>query len=62
LYILAIAAALKIGLSIWLVPAHGMNAEAWLLSGNFIISVGVMVFIGLKMIRNGMKQPVTGQS
>lgn len=55
LVILAVAAALKIGLSFWLVPAYGIDAEAWLLSGNFILSVGIMVFIGLKMIKNVMK-------
>jgi O-antigen/teichoic acid export membrane protein len=55
LVILAAAATLKIGLSFWLVPAYGINAEAWLLSGNFILSVGIMVFIGLMMIKNGMK-------
>jgi len=61
LIILAIAAVLKIGLSFWLVPAFGINAEAWLLSGNFILSVGVMVVIGLRMVRIGIKQSVTGQ-
>ena len=55
LLILAAAAALKIGLSFWLVPAYGINAEAWLLSGNFILSVGLMVLIGLLMIRNHAK-------
>lgn len=62
LYILAIAAVLKIGFSFWLVPAYGINAEAWLLSGNFILSVGVMVFIGLRMVTNGMMQSENGKS
>ena len=56
LLILAAAAALKVGLSFWLVPAYGINAEAWLLSGNFILSVGLMVFIGLGMVRKGMQE------
>jgi O-antigen/teichoic acid export membrane protein len=55
LLILAVAALIKIGLSFWLVPVYGINAEAWLLSGNFILSVGVMVMIGLGMIRKGMR-------
>lgn len=53
LLVLAVAAVIKIGLSFWLVPAYGINAEAWLLSGNFIFSVGLMVLIGLGMIRKG---------
>ncbi len=56
LLILAAAAALKVGLSFWLVPAYGINAEAWLLSGNFILSVGLMVLIGLGMVRKGMQE------
>jgi O-antigen/teichoic acid export membrane protein len=56
LFVLAAAAALKIGLSFWLVPAYGINAEAWLLSSNFILSVGFMVLIGLMMIRNNEKK------
>ncbi len=56
LFILTAAAALKIALSFWLVPAYGINAEAWLLSGNFILSVGLMVLIGVGMIRKGMRE------
>lgn len=55
LFILAAAAAVKIALSFWLVPAYGINAEAWLLSGNFILSVGLMATIGLVMIKNNAK-------
>jgi len=55
LFILAAAAAVKIALSFWLVPAYGINAEAWLLSGNFILSVGLMATIGLMMIKNNAK-------
>jgi O-antigen/teichoic acid export membrane protein len=55
LLILAVAALIKIGLSFWLVPVYGINAEASLLAGNFILSVGMMVMIGLGMIRKGMR-------
>lgn len=56
LIILAGAAVIKIGLSFWLVPSYGINAEAWLLSGNFILSVGLMALVGLGMIRKGMRE------
>lgn len=50
LYVLAGAAALKISLGFEFVPQYGITAEAWLLSGNFILSVGLLVFIGIIMI------------
>jgi O-antigen/teichoic acid export membrane protein len=50
LYVLAGAAALKISLGFVFVPQYGFTAEAWLLSGNFILSVGLLVFIGIIMI------------
>jgi O-antigen/teichoic acid export membrane protein len=50
LYVLAGAAALKISLAFVFVPQYGITAEAWLLSGNFILSVGLLVFIGIIMI------------
>jgi O-antigen/teichoic acid export membrane protein len=56
LIIMALAAALKVGLSFWLVPEYGINAEAWLLTANFILSVGAMVWIGLNMVRKGMRE------
>jgi O-antigen/teichoic acid export membrane protein len=51
LYVLAGAAALKISLAFVFVPQFGINAEAWLLSGNFILSVGLLVLIGIILIR-----------
>ena len=59
LYILAAAALLKTGLAFIVVPHYGINAEAWLLSGNFIFSVGAMVLIGMILIRRGMKNTPT---
>ncbi len=55
LYVLAGAAALKIALAFAFVPQYGINAEAWLLSGNFILSVGLLVIIGLILIRRNEK-------
>jgi len=55
LYVLAGAAALKIALGFVFVPQYGINAEAWLLSGNFILSVGLLVFIGIILIRRNEK-------
>jgi O-antigen/teichoic acid export membrane protein len=51
LYVLAGAAAVKIALAFVYVPQYGINAEAWLLSGNFFLSVGLLVFIGIILIR-----------
>lgn len=51
LYILFVAAVLKVALSFWVIPAYGINGAAWLLTGNFILTVVVMVSIGLVLIR-----------
>ncbi len=55
-YVLLLAALMKVGLSFWLVPRLGIIGEALLLSGNFILSVGILVFIGLKLIRQNERQ------
>ena len=55
LNVLAGAAALKISLAFVFVPQYGINAEAWLLSGNFILSVGLLVLIGIILIRRSEK-------
>jgi len=56
LYVLLITAVLKTGLAFWVVPRTGMMGEGVLLTGYLVISTGIMVFIGLKMIR---KQELT---
>ena len=56
LYIITGAAIAKIALAFVFVPVYGMNAEALLLSGNFVVSVGLLVWIGLVMIRRAEKQ------
>jgi O-antigen/teichoic acid export membrane protein len=56
LYIMAAAAVLKTGLAFVFVPTHGMTAEAMLLSGNFVVSVGLLVIIGLALIRKNEKK------
>lgn len=50
LLILLVSAVLKVGLSFIVVPAFGINGEAALLSGNFILSVGIMVAAGLILL------------
>lgn len=50
LYVLFAAAVFKVGLSFWIVPHFGIEGEALLLSGNFVLSVGILVFIGLKLV------------
>jgi O-antigen/teichoic acid export membrane protein len=51
LYILFAGAVIKTALAFVVVPATGMAGEAWLLSGNFAITVGLMVAIGYSLIR-----------
>jgi O-antigen/teichoic acid export membrane protein len=51
LYILASVAVVKCALAFVVVPVFGINGEAALLSGNFVLSVGLLVAIGLAMIR-----------
>jgi len=59
LYIITGAAIAKIALAFVFVPVYGMNAEALLLSGNFVVSVGLLVWIGLAMIRRVEKKDLT---
>lgn len=56
LYIITGAAIAKIALAFVFVPHYGMSAEALLLSGNFVVSVGLLAWIGLAMIRRAEKQ------
>jgi len=51
LYVLFAGAVIKTALAFVVVPPFGMAAEAWLLSGNFAITVGLMVAIGYSLIR-----------
>lgn len=56
LYVMAAVALVKTGLAFVVVPAFGIDGEAVLLSGNFILSVGILVLIGLSMIRKAEAQ------
>jgi O-antigen/teichoic acid export membrane protein len=58
LYILASVAVVKCALAFIVVPVYGINGEAALLSGNFLLSVGLMVMVGLAMIRRHEKQQI----
>jgi O-antigen/teichoic acid export membrane protein len=51
LKIVAAVGALKIGLALWLVPQYGYLVEAALLSGFFLLSIGLNVLRGLRVIR-----------
>lgn len=51
LYILFGGAVIKTALAFIVVPTYGMTAEAWLLSGNFAVTVGLMVAVGYSLIR-----------
>lgn len=56
LFVMAAVAVVKTALAFVVVPAHGINGEAALLTGNFVLSVGLLVAIGLSMIRRGERQ------
>lgn len=56
LYVMAAVAVVKTGLAFLVVPAYGINGEALLLSGYFVVSVGLLVAIGISMIRKAEKQ------
>ena len=64
LYVLAGAAIAKILLAFVFVPHYGMNAEALLLSGNFVVSVGILALVGIIFVRRAQtnepedKEPV----
>lgn len=56
LYVLLVAAVVKTGLAFWLVPRLGSLGEGLLLTGYLVISTGVLVFLGLRMIRKGEQE------
>lgn len=56
LFIMAAVAVIKTGLAFVFVPNHGIQAEALLLSGNFAISVGLLVIIGILLINRSEKE------
>jgi O-antigen/teichoic acid export membrane protein len=55
LYILFGVAVVKTAFAFFIVPQYGINAEAALLSGNFVVSVGILVGIGLSFIKKSEK-------
>lgn len=56
LYVLLFAAVLKIGLAFMVVPTYGIIGEAALLAGNFILSVGILVIIGMMLIKRAEQE------
>ncbi len=61
LYVLLAAAVVKIALAFWVVPRWGIIGESMLLSAYLIISTGMLVLIGLRMIRQGAKTVIIGE-
>jgi O-antigen/teichoic acid export membrane protein len=62
LYIMAGVAVVKTALAFIVIPAYGINGEAALLSGNFVVSVGLLVAIGLSMIHKAEKQVIAAEA
>ncbi|MCX6053503.1 MAG: oligosaccharide flippase family protein [Chloroflexi bacterium] len=60
LFVLLAVAILKTLSAFYFVPLYGINAEAALLSGNFVLSVGILVAIGLGMIRKFERETKAG--
>lgn len=52
LFILAVGAAVKIGLAFIVIPRYGVNGEAALLSGYFTLTTLVMIWVGYHKIRS----------
>jgi O-antigen/teichoic acid export membrane protein len=50
-YVLLITAALKTGLAFWVVPRAGIMGEGALLTAYLVISTGILVFIGRRLIQ-----------
>ena len=50
LVVMIIAGLGKIGLSIWLVPRYGIVAQAALMSAYFVITIGLIVWQGLRQV------------
>ena len=51
LVVMTLAGLAKVALSFWLVPLYGMNAQAALMSGYFIITIGLIVWQGLHQVQ-----------
>ena len=47
------AAVVKTGLAFWVVPRLGGIGEGLLLTGYLVISTGILVLLGLRMIKTG---------
>jgi len=55
LLVLLAAAVVKTGLAFWVVPRMGSIGEGLLLTGYLVISTGILVLLGLRMIKSGGK-------
>lgn len=55
LLVLAVGGLLKMALAFVVVPVYGINGEAALLSGYFILSTGVMIIFGYAVIKKSEK-------
>ena len=53
LLVLLAAAVVKTGLAFWVVPRLGGIGEGLLLTGYLVISTGILVLLGLRMIKTG---------
>ena len=62
LYVLTASGLLKVGLSFYLVPKYGINAEAALLSGYFILYTAVMVWAGYRLIRKSELKEIPAEA
>lgn len=60
LAITTLVGALKVALTFWLVPRAGVNLQAGLMSAYFVISVGWIVWRGLREMRLHEREPAPG--
>ncbi len=61
-YVMGGAGLLKVVSAFFIVPKFGLNAEAFLLVGYFILSIGLMVLIGMGMIRKSEQNVIEAEA
>lgn len=62
LVVTTLTGALKVALTFWLVPLTGVNMQAGLMSAYFVISVGLIVWRGLREVRQRELETATGET
>ncbi len=62
LAVTTLTGAAKVALTFWLVPLTGVNMQAGLMSAYFVVSVGLIVWRGLREVRQREREATTGEA